>query len=658
MSVQGGIWNFNGEPVDRKLLAEFVQSLTSHGPDGEFCYLDGSTAMLYRPFHTTAESRREVQPHRSERGFLITWDGRLDNRDDLIAELDYQLAPSASDVAIVAAAFDRWETDCFCRFIGDWAISVWRPCQAELLFAVDYMSIRHIFYYLTANRIWWSTSLPTLILLSDRKLHVDEEYIAGYLASDPEACRTPYCEIRQTPPGHFVRVRDGRASTQRYWRFQPKSCVHYKTDREYEEHFNHVFRQSVRRRLRSDSPILAELSGGLDSSSIVCMADDILKSEEPGQTNRLDTISFYDKTEPRGDDWIYFKKIEQKRQRVGKHIDASNLDTSGSLKHPEFTGMPGALGVGGRIEAERAAVVRTGGYRVVLSGFGGDEFTGAIPDPRAHLADLILQFKFFPLTKQLIAWSLAKRQPWLHVLCRSLGVLFPPSVGQYFLQNARLEPWIKRGFAKRTGIALRQLEVRKGLGLRLPSRAAHTRSMVCMASKMSKRVSPHLALEEARYPYLDQDFVEFTCSIPSDQLLRPGERRSLMRRSLLGVVPEEILSRRTKQYAARTEIKMLEKNWETLQRLFESPLSSTLGFIDPLSFVGTLADAVHGKRVPMLRLIKVISLELWLKDLHSRGLLHDTPKRFKQLATVSRYASAQGSIGRWIDWSIIEKNRR
>ena len=65
----------------------------------------------------------------------------------------------------------------------------------------------------------------------------------------------------------------------------------------------------MRRRLRSDSPVLAELSGGLDSSSIVCMADDIIANErEP--LPRLDTISYYDNTEPNGDDSIYFQKIE------------------------------------------------------------------------------------------------------------------------------------------------------------------------------------------------------------------------------------------------------------------------------------------------------------------------------------------------------------
>jgi len=147
------------------------------------------------------------------------------------------------------------------------------------------------------------------------------------LAHNPDAHLTPYLEIREVPPGQFVRVRDGSAVIDRFWRFSPTSRIRYKTDAEYEEHFRHVFRQSVQRRLRSDSPVLAELSGGLDSSSIVCMADDIL-AKEGAETSRLDTLSYYDKTEPSGDDWTYFQKVEAKRGRAGIHIDGSGLGTS------------------------------------------------------------------------------------------------------------------------------------------------------------------------------------------------------------------------------------------------------------------------------------------------------------------------------------------
>jgi asparagine synthase (glutamine-hydrolysing) len=624
MSVQAGIWNFDGRPVDHKLLTEMSKSLKHQGPDGESCHVADSVALLYRPFHTTAESRREKQPYFSRQGFILTWDGRLDNREVLIAELRSDLEASPTDVAIIAAAFDRWGTDCFRRVVGDWAVSIWKPEQRELLFAADYMGIRHIFYYLKKDRIWWSTDLSSLVLLSNDKFHIDDNYVAGYFAHAPDAHLTPYLEIRQAPPGQFVCVRNGRALVERFWRFSPKSRIRYKTDAGYEDHFRYVFRQSVQRRLRSDSPVLAELSGGLDSSSIVCMADDIL-AKEGAETSRLDTLSYYDKTEPSGDDCIHFPKIEQKRGRVGIHIDGSKLGSSpASLECTDFCPLPGALGYGQKLDTERADAVRGGGYRAVLSGIGGDEFLGGVPDPRAQLADLIVQFRLVSLARQLMAWSLVKRRPWIQLLWQSAVDVLPSSLGQYFAKEAKIEPWIRKDFAKRTRLAIRQSDVDEHFGLWLPTRRSYIGGVLITANNLAKLTAPVQAFEEARYPFLDQTLIEFLLSIPADQLLRPGERRSLMRRSLAGIVPQEILSRRTKQVGARTPVIILEKYWDELQSIYKTSLSSRLGYIHEAQLLKTICDARAGKSVSLVRVLWTISLEYWLRDLAARGLL-DAP---------------------------------
>jgi asparagine synthase (glutamine-hydrolysing) len=621
MSVQAGVWNFDGRPVDPKEVDNISELLKQQGPDGEFRYVEGSVALLYRPFHTTAESRRETQPCFSHRGFILTWDGRLDNRHTLIADLRSDLEANLTDIAIVAAAFDRWETDCFRRLVGDWAVSVWKPEQRELLFAADYMAVRHIFYYLKKDQMWWSTDLSSLVQLSNTKFHIDDDYIAGYLAHNPDAHLTPYLEIREVPPGQFVRVRDGSAVVERFWRFSPTSCIRYKTDAEYEEHFRHVFRQSVQRRLRSDSPILAELSGGLDSSSIVCMADDIF-AKEGADTSRLDTLSYHDKTEPSGDDWAYSQRVEAKRGRAGIRIDSSRLGTSpDSLACTDFCPLPGALGFGQKLDTQRADAVRVGGYRAVLSGIGGDEFTGGVPDPRAQLADLIVQFKFRSLAKQLVSWSLVKRRPWIQLLWQSAIDVVPASLGQYFAKEAKIESWIRKDFAKRTGLALRQIDTAEHFGLWLPTRRSCIAGVLTMANNLAKVAPATASLEEARYPFLDQTLIEFTLSIPADQMLRPGERRSLMRRSLAGIVPEEILSRRTKQVGQRTPMLILEKYWDELQNIFQTSLSSRLGYIHEAQLVKAICDARAGKSTPLVRVLWTISLEYWLRDLAARGLL-------------------------------------
>jgi hypothetical protein len=94
-----------------------------------------------------------------------------------------------------------------------------------------------------------------------------------------------------------------------------------------------------------------------------------------------------------------------------------------------------------------------------------------------------------------------------------------------------------------------------------------------------------------------------------------------MRRSLRGIVPPDILSRRTKQFAERTPIALVEKNWDELQRAFHDSLSSHFGYIDDHAFLRSLDGARVGKRIHIIRMLKTIALEFWLQDLSARGLL-------------------------------------
>src|SRR5260370_30556996 len=119
MSVQAGIWNLDGEPINRESLARIGKSVAEYGPDGESAFLDGPIGMLYRPLHTTVESRFEHQPYLSCNGMVITWDGRLDNRDELISQLLRVHKEDNTDVAVVAASFDQCGTDCLAKLAGD-----------------------------------------------------------------------------------------------------------------------------------------------------------------------------------------------------------------------------------------------------------------------------------------------------------------------------------------------------------------------------------------------------------------------------------------------------------------------------------------------------------------------------------------------------------
>jgi asparagine synthase (glutamine-hydrolysing) len=621
MSAQAGILNFDGRPVDQAFLGKLSVAIEQYGPDGGGTYVDGALGMAFCAFHTTLESRLERQPRRSAHGIVLTWDGRLDNRDELISQVWDELTDERTDVAIVMAAYEKWGTDCFRKLIGDWALSIWNSHDHCLLLARDYVGVRHLYYNPEYKSVTWCTNLATLVLLSGSQFTLNDEYIAGFLALWPEAHLTPYREIHAVPPGKFVRIRDGETTIHSYWSFDTKRQIRYKTDAEYQEHFRHVFRQAVRRRLRSDSPILAELSGGLDSSSIVCMADDIINKGE-AEVPRMDTTSRYDPEEPGGDERPYFSKVEEKRGRTGFHIDLSKGSRAFPLQFHEFVARPGSMGNTSRdLNDEVRVALQRIEHRVLLSGMGGDEFMGGVPDPRPLLADLFIQFRWREFANQLMAWSLVKKSPWIQLFFRSLGLLLPLSVRLRGNKQNKPEPWIDARFASRYWHAIRRLARSENLGFRLPTQRDHAQAFAGMARQMSIAVPPLWGCQEKRYPYLDQSLVEFIVSMPADQLLRPGQRRFLMRRGLADLLPAEILTRATKAVTARAYMVNFETQWSQLESLLRSPLISRLGYINANGFRNALAAAKRGKPPHLMRLLRGLSLELWLQDSVRRGVI-------------------------------------
>src|SRR5713226_237861 len=211
MSAQAGIWNFDGKPVDEIVLGKLASAIENFGPDGGNAHIDGSIGMVYRSFHTTPESHFERQPHVTSRGKVITWDGRLDNRDDLLLQLQKDITSAETDLHIVTAAFEKWDVHCFSKFVGDWALSIWDPSEKRIYLARDYMCTRHLYYLPTPRTVVWCTDLASIVALSSVSFTLDDEYIAGYLGAYPEPHLTPYREIQAVPPGHFVTIRDAKA---------------------------------------------------------------------------------------------------------------------------------------------------------------------------------------------------------------------------------------------------------------------------------------------------------------------------------------------------------------------------------------------------------------------------------------------------------------
>jgi asparagine synthase (glutamine-hydrolysing) len=624
VSVQFGRWNFDGRPADREYLAKAEGMLAPYGPDGGDGYIKDNVGILYRAFHTTGESRKETQPFLTPSGAVLTWDGRLDNRAELIHDLRDLLTTASTDVAVVAAAYEGWGTARFAKLLGDWALSIWNPMNRSLILAKDPIGTRHLYYAFDHEEVTWSTILDPLVLLAGKTFTLDEEYIAGWLSFFPATHLTPYAGIHSVPPSASALIRPGKRTVSKHWDFDPGKRIRYRIDGDYEEHFRAVFGESVRRRLRSDRPILAELSGGMDSSSIVCIADTII-ARGAAETPRLDTVSYYNDSEPDWNERPYFSKVEERRGRTGCHIElCSQTEFKFASATDCFAAAPGSGGCHNEAAKQFADCINSQRNRILLSGIGGDEVTGGVPTPALELSDLLAMGRFRALARQLKVWALAKRKPWFHLLVEAAcGFLAPPLVG--VPKHMQPAPWLHPHFVKRYRDALTGYPSRLRLLGPLPSFQENISTLGLLRRQLGCVALMSEPLCERRYPFLDRSLLEFLCALPREQLIRPGQRRSLMRRALEGIVPEELLNRKRKAFVARSPMAAVSNEWAGLVEISQHMVSDSLDIVDADAFWKALQTARTGREIPIVLLIRSLAVEDWLKNISRWGIQFAPP---------------------------------
>ena len=641
MSVQFGRWNTDGRPVEPDLVERLKPMLTPYGPDQEGVYRSGEIAMLHCAFLTSKEARFERQPHITRSGAVISWDGRVDNREELIEQLGGQGNSSSPDLFLVAEAYEQWGPGCFEKLVGDWALSIWDPSRRSLFLAKDPIGTRRLYYILERDSFTWSSILDPLVLFAENSLGLSEEYIAGWLTFYPASHLTPYSGIYAVPPACFMRIEPGKHTVARYWEFDGGKRIRYKSDFEYEEHFRSVFSKAIRSRLRSDGPILAELSGGVDSSSIVCVADSLIARGEAGSL-RLDTVSYYNDSEPNWNERPYFIRVEQQRGRAGYHIDLSS--EKAYVLDPDncrFRVAPAASRQQNRAVREFARLFAMGGYRVLLSGFGGDEFNGGVPTPLPELQDLFARARLGTFALQLKAWALEKRQPGVHLLGEVLRGFLPSWIAGV-PTHKKIPVWLEPDFIARNRAALVGYPRRFTLNGPLPSFQENLASLETLRRQLASQILSCDPLCEKRYPYLDRALLEYLFAIPREQLARPRQRRSLMRRALRDIVPPEILDRKRKAYVSRNSIIFLEQAWQAHINRPEATKTISLGIFAPVRLAASVEAATHGLETRIAPIIRALILESWLADMEKRNILR--PHR-TNLFAASHESSCQSAIG-------------
>ena len=618
MSGIGGIYCFDGAPADDASLRVVAHGLERRGPDGHSEYKSASIAMVYRPFHTNRESRMETQPFVSDRGHVVCWDGRLDNREELISILQNDLRDDRTDVAIVMAAYSKWGVDFLPKIIGDFALSFWDPLAQSLVLARDAIGPRTLYYHKNEHRVIWSTELAPLLDLAGIPLEINDEYVAGFFTSLPEPGLTPYRHINAVPPAHSVIISDGIVRTRRFWGLDPNREIRYRSDAEYEEHFRHLFREAVRCRLRVDGPVWSELSGGMDSSSIVCIAHDILKNGET-QASSLNTVSRVFDEAAKSDERRYILPVEEKIGKKGLHLSEDTYRILAPLD-PDYVPMVPSYvtNIAAYCKAVNNAMRETGS-RVLLSGLGGGELLLGDGEQFPELADLLVQLKLVSLHRRLRTWSEALNKSYSHLLWKQVILpLLPHSLQFGRKRNSkRILHFYNRDFVKRMHLRERMFGPRDVFGFPLPGGRYQSRLFQFLPRQISSGFWLELSDVQFSYPGTHRPLIEFLVAIPFEQRARPKEGKSILRRALRDLLPPELLYRTERRItiqsaAARAALRERER----IREMFTHSRAAAHGYIDAAE---VLAACDERRKHPEMFIISLLPFEYWIRSFEKRN---------------------------------------
>jgi asparagine synthase (glutamine-hydrolysing) len=624
MNIIFGIWRPQGPPVTRKELESIAVHTRRFAPDGEWYRITPEIGFGVQAQYTHERSRLESQPASDAAGNVLLFDGRLDNYRTLMSELGLR-GENTSDSEIILSAYRRWGKDCFVRLIGDWALAIWDTHTHSLHLARDHAGTRLLHYSReVSGAIRWATYLDSY--LSTRLLEpLDPVYMASYLAMLPCYGRSPYQEIQAVLPGHFLEATSQSTRASQFWTPTQIAPPRRRSFEDSKVEFLDLFGQSVARRTVPGAPVLAQLSGGMDSTSIVCVADHLRKlSGTRSSAKPLDTLSYFDDSEPSWNERPYFRLVETKRGRNGFHIDTSFYRTCLEMPFANEAKFlyPGIDQSTIRFELALSSIARTGGYRSMLSGIGGDEFTGGNPNSAAEVADLFATGRVLTGARTAVAWCIARRSSLAELLAQSASFLQSHFKADHLNTTVTSIPWLTYIAHQHCQTAIRELP----LVLFRPFLVRPKMTEVSETWWYTLRTQPHLKPSESyryeyRYPYLDRTLIEFLLQLPSEYLAKPGRRRFLMRATLTGIVPEEILERRRKAFLFSSPLTHLRQLAPCLLSLIERSSLAEYGYIDKAAIRKALDRTVHGADTRWWgSILRFAALETWLQ--HREGGAH------------------------------------
>ena len=551
---------------------------------------------------------RAIQDTRVE---VLHWDGRLDNRADLLLRLRDSLQDETSNAAIARATYERWGTNGLAQLIGDWSLVIRDHESRTTVLASDFAGVRPLYYHVRNGQVQWSNRLQSLVDAT-RISELDEQYIAGFLMFGGCPNRTPYKDILSVPAGHAVCISSNETKISRFWSMPIGDTIRYQNEHRYEEELRSLFREAVAVRLQTESPVLAELSGGLDSSSVVCVATELMRRRAVPATH-VSSVSFVWQNSLDNsfiDDVASHCGIEG--VRLSTHEIPIIAETQAGDVMPEsFQPLRKSI----------AKVARELGARTVLTGQAGDLMMGNWFDDSFQVARSLRSFRLDRACREALAWSKLLRLPIYQVLWHGVQAALPSTltpIGMYTASDGSYAPKsfetsLVSSFGHRTSLFDSDSYFSNSWKHAPPERRKHFRTLTTMLELRQLQTPEPLQHLDYTHPLAHRPLVEYLMSVPADILCGPGEPRKLMRSAFSDFWPLKLRERRSKgvfnapwQEALRPVARALvrAKQLHVVER----------GYVNRSSVLSRLERLCQGLDCNEFQLRQIIMVELWLRN--------------------------------------------
>jgi asparagine synthase (glutamine-hydrolysing) len=264
-----------------------------------------------------------------------------------------------------------------------------------------------------------------------------------------------------------------------------------------------------------------------------------------------------------------------------------------------------------------AGIQEKANARIILSGLGGDEFLGGVQYEALGLMEYLLAGRFVCFLNSMFQWSLARNKPFVDLVGEVWKLARARKALDSFARPSIPPLWLRRRPIRRDPV-LQSFSAWRHFA---PGHLCAESTRYSLASMLSCVDPPLVGMSEKRYPYLDRTLFSFLAAIPREQVIRPRERRSLMRRSLRGLVPDVVLFRKSKWFGRRSATTFLRDQESSLNQMFTEPWESD-GYLFDVSLIKErLRVLQHGAIAEGLQLTSAVGIEQWIRQLLARGTI-------------------------------------